>query len=130
MPGVFDRLNKEIQDKQKEGGITPLDLAGLPPALRKIMRVMLRELQASYPRLCEIMDGMPEKDRLSREELQTAVSELTEQYWLIRIGDAEKAIYKVNLRRREGSKLMAGIWSALDEKLKGKPEDGGTNSGS
>ena len=128
MPGVFDRLNKEIQDKQKEGGITPLDLAGLQPALRKIMRLMLRELHASYPRLCEIMDGMPEKDRLSREDLRSALTELTEQFWLIRIGEDEKAIYKVNLRRREGSKLMAGIWSALDDKLKQKP--GGDNAGS
>jgi len=123
MPGVFDRLNKEIENMQKEGGITPLDLAGLPPALRKIMRLMLRELQASYPRLCEIMDGMPEKDRLSREELRSALATLTEQFWLIRIGEDEKAIYKVNLRRREGSKLMAGIWSALDQKLKDKPKD-------
>jgi hypothetical protein len=129
MPGVFDRLNKEIQDKQKEGGITPLDLAGLQPALRKIMRVMLRELNVNYPRLCEIMDGMPEKDRLSPEDLQSALTELTDQFWLLRIGEGEKAIYKVNLRRREGSKLMAGIWSALDEKLKtSKPEEGGTSS--
>jgi hypothetical protein len=90
----------------------------LQPALRKIMRVMLRELSAGYPRLCEIMDGMPEKDRLSREDLKSALAELTEQFWLIRIGEGEKAIYKVNLRRREGSKLMAGIWSALDERLK------------
>ncbi len=123
MPGVFDRLNKEIQDKQQEGGITPLDLVGLPPALRKIMRVMLRELQAGYPRLCEIIDGMSEADRLSREDLQSALASLTEQYWLIRIGEGEKAIYKVNLRRREGSKLVAGIWSALDLKLKDKPKD-------
>jgi hypothetical protein len=49
MPGVFDRLNKEIENKQQEGGITPLDLAELPPALRKIMRLMLRELQMNYP---------------------------------------------------------------------------------
>ena len=118
MPGVFDRLNKEIKDKQGEGGITPLDLVGLPPALRKIMRLMLRELQMSYPRLCEAMDAMPEADRLSREDLQAALTTLTEQAWLIRIGEGEKAIYKVNLRRREGSKLVAGIWSALDTKLK------------
>ena len=130
MPGVFDRLNKEIQDKQKEGGITPLDLAGLPPALRKIMRVMLREVNSSYPRLCEIIDGLPEKDRLTHEELQTALTELTDQFWLMRIGEGEKAIYKVNLRRREGSKLMAGIWSALDEKLKTNPPTSGENTGS
>ncbi|MBI3161907.1 MAG: hypothetical protein HYZ23_05330 [Chloroflexi bacterium] len=123
MPGVFDRLNKEIQDKQQEGGITPLDLASLPPALRKIMRLMLRELQMTYPRLCEAMDEMPEADRLSREDLQSALTTLTEQYWLIRIGEKEKAIYKVNLRRKEGSKLAAGIWSSLNERLKKHPKD-------
>lgn len=123
MPGVFDRLNKEIQDRQKEGGITPLDLADLPYALRKIMRLMLRELQMTYPRLCEVMDAMPEADRLSRSDLDEALATLTDQFWLIRIGTGEKAIYKVNLRRKEGSKLAAGVWSALDAKLKGKPND-------
>ncbi len=123
MPGVFDRLNKEIQDKQKEGGITPLDLAGLPPALRKIMRLMLRELQMPYPGLCEAIDSMPEADRLSHNDLLDALSKLTQQAWLIQIGEGEKAIYKVNLRRREGSKLAAGIWSSLDAKLKRNPKD-------
>lgn len=52
MPGLFDRLDKEIKDRQKEGGISPLDLAGLPPALRRIMRVMLRELSARVIRAC------------------------------------------------------------------------------
>lgn len=123
MPGVFDRLNKEIENKQQEGGITPLDLADLPPALRKIMRLMLRELQMSYPRLCEAMDSMPEAERLSRDDLHEALSTLTQQAWLIRIGQGEKAIYKVNLRRRAGSTLTAGIWSSLDSKLKDKPKD-------
>jgi hypothetical protein len=120
MPGLFDRLDKEIKDKQKEGGITPLDLVALPPSLRKIMRLMLRELSMSYPRMCEVMDALPEADRLSRADLDSALLELTDQFWLIRIGEKEKAIYKVNLRRKEGSKLASGIWSALDDKLKGK----------
>jgi len=123
MPGVFDRLNKEIEDKQQEGGITPIDLAELPPALRKIMRLMLRELQLNYPRLCEVVDAMPEKDRLTRDELDEALATLTEQFWLIRIGEGKKAIYKVNLRRKSGSTLAGGIWSSLDEKLKGNPKD-------
>ena len=123
MPGVFDRLNKEIENKQEEGGITALDLAGLPPALRKIMRLMLRELQLNYPQLGEAMASMPEAERLSREDLDSALATLTEQFWLIRIGEGEKAIYKVNLKRKAGSTLAAGIWSSLDEKLKGKPKD-------
>ena len=123
MPGVFDRLNKEIKDKQQEGGITALDLAELSPALRKIMRLMLRELQMTYPRLCEVMDAMPEQERLTRNGLDDALSTLTQQFWLLRIGEGEKAIYKVNLRRKEGSKLASGIWSSLDAKLKDKPKD-------
>jgi hypothetical protein len=123
MPGVFDRLNKEIQDKQQEGGITALDLADLPPALRKIMKLMLRELQMNYPRLCEAMDAMPAADRLARADLNDALATLTRQYWLIRIGEGEKAIYKVNLRRKAGSTLAGGIWSSLDARLKDKPKD-------
>lgn len=123
MPGVFDRLNKEIKDKQQEGGITPLDLVDLQPALRRIMRLMLRELQMTYPRLCEAMDATPEQDRLTRDELDDSLSTLTQQFWLIRIGEGAKAIYKVNLRRKAGSTLAAGIWSSLDAKLKGKPKE-------
>ncbi|GAB4544642.1 MAG: hypothetical protein Fur002_18040 [Anaerolineales bacterium] len=120
MPGVFDNLSKQIEEKNKEGGIRPLDLAGLPPTLRKMMRVMLRELQASYPRLCEIIDSMPEAERMTRAELDLTLNQLVEDTWLLRIGEGEKAIYKANMRRKEGSKLAAGVWSALDSRLKKK----------
>jgi hypothetical protein len=80
-------------------------------------------LQMNYPRLREVVDSMPEADRLSPGDLDEALATLTDQFWLIRIGTGEKAIYKVNLRRREGSKLAAGVWSALDTRLKGKAKD-------
>jgi hypothetical protein len=118
MPGVFDRLQSKIDNKQKEGGITALDLADLPPALRKIMKLMLRQLQMSYPQLCEAMDAMPEADRLSRAELDRSLDSLSQQAWLTRLGEGPKAIYKVNLRPKSGSTLATGIWSSLDEKLK------------
>jgi hypothetical protein len=123
MSGVFDRLQKEIEDKQKDGGITPLDMVDLPPALRKIMRVMLRRVQMSYPDLMEAMKGVPEKERLSPDELEEAIATLVEQSWLMKIGEDERAIYKVNLRRKSGSTLASGIWKALDSKLKDPPED-------
>lgn len=122
MSGVFDRLQKQIDDKQKEGGITALDLADLPPALRKIMRLMLRQLQMDYPQLCEAMEKMPEGERLSRADLDNALKTLSQQAWLIQIGEGERAIYKVNLRRKAGSTLASGIWQSLDAKLKDNPE--------
>ena len=123
MPGVFDRLQREIENKQQEGGITALDLADLQPSLRKIMRLMLRELQMNYPRLCEAMEDMSQAERLNRADLDAALDTLTKQFWLIRLGEGERAIYKVNLRRKSGSTLADGIWSNLDAKLKGKPEE-------
>ena len=121
MAGVFDRLQKRIDDKQKEGGITALDLADLPPALRKIMRLMLRKLQMDYPQLCEAIESLPEDQRLARTDLDDALKTLSQQAWLIQIGEGERAIYKVNLRRKAGSTIASGIWQSLDDKLKDNP---------
>ncbi len=129
MPGVFDRLQKEIENKGGEGGITALDIADLPPTLRKIMRLMLRELQQSYSQLTEAIAALPEKERLAAKDLDEALEVLTSQGWLIRIGQGEKAIYKVNLRRKAGSKLASGVWNVLDEKLKRNfPGDSATDT--
>ena len=121
MAGIFDLLQNKIDDKRKEGGITALDLADLPPALRKIMRLMLRQLQMSYPQLCEAMDTMPEEEQLNHADLDDALQQLSDQAWLIQIGKGERAIYKVNLRRKAGSKLGESIWQTLDAKLKSSP---------
>ncbi len=118
MTGLFDRLQKEIENKQGEGGITALDLADLPPALRKIMRLMLRELQLSYPELKQAAAALPEGERLQEKDLDQALEALTNQGWLIRIGQGDKAIYKVNLKRKSGSTIASGLWNTLDSKLK------------
>ena len=122
MAGIFDRLQKQIEDKRKEGGITVLDLADLPTALRKIMRLMLRQIQMSYLQLCEATDQMPADERMTRAQLDDALKKLAEQAWLIQIGEGERAIYKVNLRRKPGSKLGESIWESLDAKLKDSPQ--------
>jgi predicted transcriptional regulator len=118
MSGIYDRLQKQIDDKRKEGGITVLDLADLPPALRKIMRLMLRQLQMNYTQLCEAIDQLPEDEKLTRPGLDRALKKLVEAAWLIQIGQGKHAVYKVNLRRRAGSNLSETVWQSLDSKLK------------
>ena len=63
MAGLFDRLQNELDDRDKEGGITALDLADLPAPLRKLMRLMLRKIELDTPSLRQAVDAMPEKDR-------------------------------------------------------------------
>lgn len=118
MPGVFDRLQRQIDEQSR--GISVLDIAGLPPALRRVMRMMLRETEMSFPALLAGMQSLPEEDRLERAGLQEALTRLTEQEWLIRLGEGEQATYRVNLRRRAGSGLSGDLWSALDKKI-GRP---------
>lgn len=122
MTGIFDRLQRKIEDNKQGTGITALDLAELPPALRKIMRMMLRELELNYPQLLEAMKAMSREKRMSRTDLNSALNTLTAQQWLIRVGEGEQAIYKINLKRRSASSLPTGVWTAMDAKLKDRPK--------
>jgi len=119
MAGVFDRLQKQIDDKRKESGISVLDLADLPPALRKIMRYMLRQTKMNYLQLLAMIDQLPEGERLAQTDLDQALDKLSEEAWLVKIGEGERAVYKVNLRHKAGSNLPANIWQNLDSKIKG-----------
>jgi hypothetical protein len=117
MSSVFDRLQKQLEIQKREEGISALDLADLPPEMRKIMRLMLREVVMKYNDLCQSVEAMPAAQRLSREELGSALETLVEQNWLVRYGKGEMVSYKVNLRRKAGSQLSKDIWSALDNKI-------------
>ena len=117
MTGVFDRLQNKIDDKREEGGITALDLVDLSPSLRSVMRLMLRRLKMTYPEVCDAVDKMPEKQRMSHEEIERALNTLTKQFWLIRLGEGKTATYKVNLRAKAGSTLEKNIWASIGNKL-------------
>jgi len=117
MAGVFDRLQGELDDRKQEGGISALDLADLPASLRKLMRLLLREVEMNYQDLVEAVAEMPEDVRLDRSELDQALETLRNKNWLIRRGVGEKVSYKVNLRRKAGSEFAANLWSSLDDKI-------------
>ena len=126
MSGVFDRLHKKLDLEKREEGISPLEIAELPPNLRKIMRMMLRETQLAYHELNKINTEMPPDARLSQPDLDEALKTLTVQGWLIRRGEGESVTYEVNLRRRAGSRIPAGIWANLEGKIgqnKSEPEE-------
>jgi hypothetical protein len=121
--GLFDRLQNQLEDSGKDGGISPLDLASLPPRLRKIMRMMLREVEMTHTQLRDATAKMDEIDRLSDKELKEALDSLTSQSWLVKLGQDDLITYKVNLRRKGPSSLASGIWATLDDKLSHDKKD-------
>ncbi len=124
MSGIFDRLQKRMEIESQESGISPLDLVDLPPLLRKIMRNMLREHELSYSEICEWAAELPEAERPTQADLDEALTLLSKQFWLIKRGEGERVRYQANLRRKAGSKIAQGVWSALDAKLNPNPKTG------
>jgi len=112
-----DWLRSQSENKKRESGVSVLDLAKLPPNQRKIMRVLLRKIEMTHPDLCETVEGMPEADRMSVDELDKALVELGKQGWLTRKDDQD-VVYRVSFHRKTTSKLSQNIWSALESKNK------------
>ena len=119
MSSLFDRLQNELENREKEGGITPLDLADLPPRLRKLMRFMLREVEITRADLGTAIQSMPKADQLNDKELDQSLKALVKQSWLIALGESEPIRYRVNLRRKKTLDLDASIWNALEKRMEG-----------
>jgi hypothetical protein len=117
MSGIFDRLQKKMEVEAQKDGISPMDLAALPPLLRKVMRYMLREYEMSYSEICQWAKELPEEERPSQADLDQALEVLSKQFWLIKRGEGDRVRYQANLRRKAGSKLEQGAWNVLDSRI-------------
>jgi hypothetical protein len=114
---IYDRLKNVLDVQKQEEGISAGDIASLPPSLRKIMRMMLREIEMTRTAIDSTMEAVAPADRLSSAELDQALDTLVKQNWLIRRGEGERLNYTVNLRRKAGSALDQNFWNSLDEKI-------------
>lgn len=117
MSGLFDKLQDELTNRESEGGISPLDLAELPSQLRKVMRHLLREVEAPFDNILEHVKTLPKEDQLSKEDLGKGLATLAKQGWVIVMGEKDNVRYRVNLRRKPSSSLASNIWAALDDKI-------------
>lgn len=117
MPGIYDRLQQALEISKREEGISAIEIMDLPPNLRKVVRLMLREVVMKYTDLCAALESQPAASRLTSRELDAALDMLVEQNWLSRYGSGEFTSYRVNLRRRAGSQLNRDIWSSLDDRI-------------
>ncbi|MCB8942491.1 MAG: hypothetical protein H6658_01825 [Ardenticatenaceae bacterium] len=124
MSGLFDKLRSEI-DKRKAGqeGMRPTDLLTLPPEQRRVMRLLLREVQLSYPEIVTAVSHLPASQQLTPAELDNSLTELTQAGWLIRMGQDELITYRVDLRRKSGSQVASGMWGALEKRMQARKSD-------
>lgn len=132
-------------DNDQGSNITPADLLALPPAQRKVMRMVMRHTELSYSALCEALDQLPEPERLNRPDLDAILEWLVERNWLIQIEDNQNVLYRLGKiqkvdpaqqpadstqpsRRRSGLERLHSLWGKLAdarEKEKQTPRPAG-----
>jgi hypothetical protein len=117
MSGIFERLQKQMEAGAEKEGLSPLDLQGLPPLMRKVMRYMLREYEMSYIEIRAWAAELPEAERPSEANLDEALETLSKQFWLIKRGEGDRVRYQANLRRKAASRLDQSAWNSLDAKI-------------
>ncbi len=111
--GIFDHIQSEIEEREKQEGITPADLLELSPLLRKLMNHITRQgkltveqaaehVEESSTNALKMLNGLVEKGFLEREER------------------AEGWVYRTRFARKRARALPAGIWSALEQRSKEK----------
>jgi DNA-binding MarR family transcriptional regulator len=109
--GIFNRVQKEIDARDKQEGITPADLLDLSPLLRRLMNRITRQgeitIEGAAEHLGETLDN-------TRQMLNT----LVEKGYLEREEREDGWVYRTRFARKRGRDIPAGIWSALGQRTK------------
>lgn len=109
--GMFNRIQNEIEAREKQEGISPADLLELSPPLRRLISHITREGDMTIATVAEhlgeplaetrkLLDGLVEKGYLEREKRQ------------------EDWVYRTRFARKRGRDIPVGIWSALEQRTK------------
>jgi predicted transcriptional regulator len=84
---------------------------------------MLRKPRMSYDELCQVVAELPEEQRVSAADLDSALASLCEKSWLVRSEEAGVVIYAVNVRKKTGTQDLSGKARAtqLLQKIENEP---------
>lgn len=108
-------LRKLNEDLEKEPGITTVDLLKLPREEKQILLFLMRDSEASLSGIteAELKSEFPE----ITDQVNPILEKLVRNGWLITLGEGSHIRYRIHMRRKPGSTLGFGIWSALSERL-------------
>ena len=111
--GIFDHIQKEIETRESQDGITPADLLSLSTPLRRLMNRITREGSLTVQAAAEHIEGSVDN---AREMLDA----LVEKGYLERVEQDAGWVYRTRFARKRGRELPAGIWSAIGQRTKHK----------
>jgi predicted DNA-binding transcriptional regulator len=107
MTGIFRRLQDEIEARDQNKGLSPIDLLDMPEALAKVINKIIR---SNGMKLEDIATELGQ----SAEDTRATLDELVKKGLVRRIEVKEEVWYKAQFARKADKALSSNIWSALD----------------
>ena len=107
MGGLFDRLQDEIDSREQPGGLSPIDLLDMSPALAAVIQQIIRKNGMKLDQIATALNQSP-------EETQQSLDELVEKGFVRRVEVKEELWYKAHFGRKADKTLHDSVWAALD----------------
>ena len=107
MGGLFNRLQDEIDSRERQDGISPADLLDMPSALASIIKKIIRHNGMKLDEIAEELDQSPQDTR-------QMLDEMVEKGYVRRIEVKNEVWYKAHFARKR-SRLTSDFWSNLDD---------------
>jgi DNA-binding MarR family transcriptional regulator len=111
MASLFDRLQSEIETRQRVKGITPADLLDLSPELRRIINMIMRQKEMGLAEIVFELDMRP-------SEARGLLDTLVEKGYLKAIAVEGELRYKTFFALRRGREMPLNVWDSLGDKVK------------
>jgi predicted ArsR family transcriptional regulator len=114
MGGLFDRLQEDMEQRDKMAGMSPADLLMMPDDERRIVQALARRGDLTVAELCEIL----ERDEA---DVRRTLADLHDQGFAREMEIKGRTVWRTYFGRRKPSAAMSGIWASLAEKTE-EPE--------
>lgn len=114
--GLFDRVQGELEARQKSPGLSMSDLLTLPEPLSGLLNWMMRQEQVA---LADVVAFLGQDEAHTRALL----ADLLDKGFIREIEIRGVTQYRVRLAPKRGRALPANLWEALDEKVEHEEEE-------
>jgi predicted transcriptional regulator len=108
MTGLFNRLQDEISAREKQQGLSPVDLLDMPEPLANIINQIIRNNGMK-------LEDIAEKLSQSAADTKIMLDELVQKGFIRQVEVKQELWYKAHFSRKADKSLSLGIWSALGD---------------
>lgn len=112
MPGLFDRLQDEINAQEQHSNLSPIDLLDLPDGLADIIKKIVRQNGMKLTDIATDLQQTP-------AEVQTTMDGLADKGLVRRVEVRKEVWYKANFGRKISQPKgdVDSVWASLDNML-------------